>query len=447
MILQNYPPHVNLRNRFSQLCGQHVGILESQLLFSAKAPNFPSPVLCTNSMPAYHKILIREDVEVSYHLSGYGIYKEEALIRLLGEGIERYALQIAPTLYKKKLKFLSYNDIKKEGHVMPWEYIRIFSDEDYEKLANKTILKNITENDTIGWAKCASLFEAGKEIFIPAQLLFTGYQINKEVGETFFTPGFSKGSSAHTDFKKALTSGIIEAIEADSLMIRWFTKTKAKKVLIDDTTLLNILSSLLGKFDYEIIPYYFTLPELPIHAFGVVLMNRKNERPFCVVGCQAGLDPVQTLYRAIMEAMAILYLANYGPLVMPKDYLETTKQKDYTNLDSNVAYFADAIDIDEKKELFNSLMDGEIALSGLKDLSSKDDNVELGYVLNQVHKLSEYGVFIDITPPESADKGWKVLRTFFPELVQMSLPGFPYSNHPRIKEYGGIKNVYPHPVP
>jgi thiazole/oxazole-forming peptide maturase SagD family component len=445
-MLKNYPSHTNLKNRFGEICGQHAGILESQILFSAKTNYSPSPALCTNSMPAYHKLLIGENVDMSYHLSGYGYYREEAMIRLLGEGIERYALLIAPTLYKNKFVFASYKDIQKQGTVIPWEYIKIFSDEDYEKLEKRTMIRNITQDDTIGWLKCSSIYDPEKEIFVPAQLLFTGYQTNTSVGEQYFAPGFSKGSASHTDFKKALKSAILEYVEADALMINWYTGRKCKKIILDDPTLLNMLSDLLGKQSYELMPFEYSLDELPGHTFGLALVNKKEEHPYIVMGCQTTLEPLSGMYRAVMEALAILYLANYGALVMPKDYLETTVQKSFANLDANVAYWAHAVDMGEKKAKLLGMLQGETALSGLKDYSG-DIDLELEYILKKMKSVSEYGVFLDITPPEVKSKGWKCIRTFFPELVQMSLPGFPYSNHPRIKKYGGIKNDTPHPLP
>lgn len=444
--LSDYPSHTNLRNRFRQVCGQHVGILESQLLLSARPANFPISKVCTNLMPAYHKLLIHEKAEMSYHLSGYGMYHEEALIRLLGEGIERYALLAASTLYQKNIIYASYNQVKNEGTVVPWEYMKIYSDLDYAKFqARKTNIQNITPHDVLGWLRCPSIFEAGKEILIPAQMLFTGYRTNAEVKEKRFIPGFSKGSAAHTSIKKALKSAILESIEADAEMIQWYTSQKARRVIIDETTPLEIVSELLGQSDYEILPCEFSLSGMPAHTFGVALLNKRDRRPFCAVGCQASLEPAKGLYRAVLEAMGCLYLANYGPLIMPEDYLVSAGDKGYTNLDSNVALWALPREIEQKKSLIYGLAEGEVALSSLKDLSADDDE-ELKYLLNGMRSVSQYGVFLDVTPVEVAGMGWTVIRTFFPELVQMSLPDFPYRSHQRILQYGGVTNDFPHPL-
>lgn len=443
-MLKFYPSHNNFKNRFCELSGQHFGIMESQILTTCKSRNSPNINVCTCKMPNYHKILINEYAEMEHHLSGYGVYNEEAMIRLLGEGIERYALLTAANIYKNKVVYASYNDIEKEGYVVPWEYIKIYSDTDYQKMSGKVNIKNVTRQSTIGWLKCSSLIEKGKEIFIPAQLLFTGMYINDAADEVFFLPGFSKGSAAHTDLKKAIKSAIIEAIEADAFMIRWYTKIKSKRVILDDPVLNDIIAEFSVNLDAEIIAYQYTLDDLPVHTFGLSILNKKDERPIVILGCQAGLDPIKALYRALMEAYAIHYLASNGPLIVPQHYLAS--KMDYLNLDTNVAFWANANNADFKRNYLKDMIQDEISLSSLKNLSTNDDG-DLDYLIKKIKEVSEYGVYLDLTPPEVADKGWKVIRTFFPELVQMSLPSFPYSNHPRINKYGGVRNEYPHPVP
>ena len=68
-------------------------------------------------------------------------------------------------------------------------------------------------------------------------------------------------------------------------------------------------------------------------------------------------------------------------------------------------------------------------------------------LLRQLSVVSRYGVYLDVTPPETCHRGWKVMRTLIPELVTMCVPGVPYSQHPRFANYGGIRNEYPHPLP
>ena len=157
-MLRFYPSSVHVVNQFRRLCGQHVGITESQIVQVAQAKHAPRVQTMTARMPNYHKILLGGHTEIQYHLAGYGVYREEALVRLLGEAIERYALFAAAATVKKRLFKASYNDLKSESDVMPWELINIFTQKDYEKMRGKLIFRRITPDDQISWMWCPSLF-------------------------------------------------------------------------------------------------------------------------------------------------------------------------------------------------------------------------------------------------------------------------------------------------
>lgn len=446
-MIRYYPSHIHLKNRIRELCGQHLGIMESRLLMTAHSNNAPEIAMCTNRLPDYHKILINENAKINYHLSGYGIYMEEAIIRSLGEGIERYSLITASKLFASQVIYGSYNEIKNKCTVIPWEYIKIYSDEDYTKLQQKIPLHNLTKDDRIGWLKCPSLFDSQKEIYVPTQFLFLGTSTEQDAKEKMFIPAFSKGTAAHTDIKKAIKSAIMEYIEADALMIRWYTDEKPKRVKIDDPALGAVISEFIGKLDMDLICYQFTLSDMPAHSFGVALVNQKDSRPIAILGCQTNMNPAKAIYRATFEALAIHYLASNGPLLLPEYYLNTVAERNFTNLDTNVAFWANAENVDFKRNFFRDMYQGQIPLSVLKDTSGSNDDEDISILLNKLNSVSEYGVYLDITPPDVMDKGWRVIRIFIPELVQMSLPGHPYSNHPRIRRFGGITNDLPHPVP
>jgi thiazole/oxazole-forming peptide maturase SagD family component len=394
-------------------------------------------------MPNYHKILLGGKSEVQYHLAGYGVYREEALIRLLGEAIERYALFTAAAAVRKRLFKASYNDLKSESNVMPWELVNIFNEKDYEKMRGKLIFRSITPDDQISWIWCPSLFNSGKDICVPAQCLFTGAQFEDEIP---FITSFSKGCASRTTPKLALRTALLEAIEADAIMIRWYTLKKSRRVILDDPILRDMIAEIFSDLDVEIIPYEYTLPGMPGHAFGVAVLSKGIERPTVLLGTGAGLNPSPTLYRALIEAVAIFYMAYNGPALQPRDYLTGIDVHSHTNLDSNVAYWAGSEDGDTKRATMRNMVEGEVRLSTLKNYQSTIDE-ELDYILGELKNISSYAVHLDITPPELEHTDWSVARVFFPEMVQVSLPSFPYSAHPRLLQFGGIQNQLPHPSP
>lgn len=444
-MIKYYPSHKNVLNKYNSICGHQTGIMDSIIVMQANSVIAQNINTCTSMLPDYHKILLGDNAEVNYHLSGYGIYRDEAIIRLLGEGVERYALFTANLYFEEKLKYASYNQLKEKypNNVIPFEYVKIYSDEDCNKLNSIGILENITEDDILSWVLLPSLFDKEKEYYIPAQNFFLSHIIRKDKNEKVFIGGFSKGSASHKNIKLALKSAITEIIECDACMIKWYTDSKVKEVVIDDD--IQTINTILKDIDYKIRVFDYTVDKRLGYVFTVMLINKSEKIPYIVVGASSGLNPKKVIYRAFIEALAILTLNINGPLSMPADYLETKYQKTYLNLDSNVNYWASLDDKDKKLKFINSKVTEKIELKKYKNL---EENTDLEYLFNGLYNISKYAVYLDITPTEIADKDLHVMRVYVPELVQMSMPAFPYSKHPRIIKNGGISNnEFPHPLP
>ncbi len=446
-MIKYYPSHKNVLNKYNSICGHQTGIMDSIIVMQANSVIAQNINTCTSMLPDYHKILLGDNSEVNYHLSGYGIYRDEAIIRLLGEGVERYALFTANLYFEEKLKYASYNQLKEKypNNVIPFAYVKIYSDEDCNKLNSLGILENITEDDILSWVLLPSLFDREKEYYVPAQNFFLSHIIRREKKEKVFIGGFSKGSASHKNIKLALKSAITEIVECDACMIKWYTESKVKEVIIDDDVLNETINTILRDIDYKIRVFDYTIDKKLGYVFTVMLINKNEKSPYIVVGASSGLNPKKVIYRAFMEALAILTLNINGPLSMPADYLETKYQKTYLNLDSNVNYWASLDDKDKKLKFINSKVTEKIELKKYKNL---EENTDLEYLFNGLYNISKYAVYLDITPTEIADKDLHVMRVYVPELVQMSMPAFPYSKHPRIIKNGGISNnEFPHPLP
>ncbi len=448
MSIEFYPNHKHILSQFKHICGQHTGIMESQIVMQANSNLSRNITLCTAMMPNYHKVLYGDDAEVSYHLSGYGIYKEESLIRLLGEGIERYGLFTTHFYHQHREIYLSYNELceKYPDQVIDWNYIHLYESDDYEKMKDQTFLVDITKDDKISWVLCPSIFDETQSYYIPAQMMFVGYKANPNRSEKWFTPGFSKGTATHGTVEKAFKGAIGEIIESDALMIKWYSDPKAYEVVIDDFDLMQLLHQITANTGYDVVIYDYTVQKELGYVFAAALINQKEETPYIVMGCSSGFDALKAIYRAVMEALAILYLAINGPVVMPKDYLEVTHERSHVNLDSNVSYWASLEDAQMKKEYLASIIKGQKPVSTYIN-PHQNSNEELKAYIEGLKAISKYAVYTDMTPVEINDVGFKVMRVFIPELVQMSFPGMPYSKHPRVLAHGGINNDLPHPLP
>jgi len=434
------------------ICAQHTGITQSLIASPISYQKDLQIKSVVANMPPYHKVLLNPNLDIQYHLSGYGLFYEEALIRLAGEAVERYSLLIAQYTLGDRLRYATHREISTTGEVVPLDYLRLFGDRDYVKLKNTSdynVMRRLEPNDVVGWVKCSSLFDPGREIWAPAQMLFVGYRPNRERNEVAFSPGFSTGTAAHSNLQKALQNALLEAIEIDALMVHWYTGRTAPAIVINDLTLQTLLPDLFaGSSQYEVLALDLRLSsEMSAHAIGVVLINKAQGRPLIIFGGQGGLDPRQTLYRALMEAIAVAFLGIYGPLYLPKQYLQSTDDSTFTDLDRNVAFFADPNGAATKVAAVRKLANGTKLLSSMPNFQTPGTERDTMRLIQQLSKLSQYAVFIDITPPETSRMGWHVMRVFIPELVTMCLPGVPYSEHPRMKEFGGVRNALPHPLP
>ena len=229
--------------------------------------------------------------------------------------------------------------------------------------------------------------------------------------------------------------------------MKWYKESKVKEVIIDDDILNETLNTILKDINYTVRVFDYTVNNNLGYVFTVMLTNKEEKSPYIVVGASSGLNPKKVIYRAFMEALAILTLNINGPLSMPADYLETVHEKSYLNLDSNVNYWANLDNKDKKLKFINSKVQEKVQLKKYKNLEINTEN-DLEYLLKGLYDISKYAVYLDITTSEIHDKDFHVIRVYIPEFVQMSMPAFPYSAHPRIIKNGGISNnEFPHPLP
>lgn len=433
------------------ICSEHGGITQSLLVSPVKYSEDLAIKSVVAQMPAYHKVLLSPHLDVQYHLSGYGVFWEEALIRLAGEAIERYSLMVAQHTLADQIRYATYREVQRDGKVVPLDYLRPFSDDDYERLGRGQYhgLRRLEPDDVVGWVRCPSLYDPATDVWVPAQMLFVGYKLSRKHGEVAFCPGFSTGTAAHTSPVRALQSALLEQIEIDALMLQWYTDLQAPEVIVDDLGLRRLVPGLLGPdsgFEVRALDLR-VLDGVDAHVFGSVLVNRRDERPLIVLGAQGHLDPARAFYRALMEAVAIGFLGIYGPLYLPAEYLMPPGGSGFTDLDRNVAFFADPSDAGLKRGVIDGLVEGTRVLSAMKSHDTGDAERDTVRLIRQLRPFSEHAVFLDVTPPETRPLGWHVMRVFLPELVTMCVPGVPYTRHPRMVQYGGVCNECPHPLP
>ncbi len=453
--MQFYPSFNNVLNKFNKIAGNQTGIIKATatpLINQDKSINLKS---ITGNMPKYHKsVLERLSSDVQYHIIGYGKFYEESLIKYCGESIERYSSIVAPKLVDDEVVYATYKEMLKVGKVMPLKYIDVFTKEQLGKIS--TYLKDfssekITEDDVVGWIKCPSLLNKDEEIWVPASMMFVGYEVNLEKNEKQYIQGFSTGTASHIDFKKALINAIVEYLQIDSFIISWHTNRKCRKINIDDEVIKEELEKMgLGEDSiYEIIPLEMTLPDNNVPTFGTFIRRKDEKLPYILFGLQGDFDIRNGVYRSIMEGISISH-SGYFNTIYNRQTVEMIAKNDdieFLDLDSNVLYYSIPNKIKEKNDLIESFIGEEVNLSDIETIDNLDVDSQIKNLIKQVKQISEYAIYKDITPVEAREKGWYTVRVLIPEILEMCIPEFPFKDHPRMKKYGGVVNEYPHPMP
>ncbi|GIG56445.1 streptolysin associated protein SagD [Longispora fulva] len=444
-MITHYPSMTNVLRRYAHLGGNQGGIMPGFLVSVADVPGEPQMRAMTATMPQYHRLIMDDPLmEVQYHLSGYGLYNEEALVKLMGESVERYAAMAAITMFD--FRYASYKEMATEGPTMPLEYLGILDASQQAVLASKLHRytdRPPTEDDLIAWVKCPSLTRPGEDVWVPAQLFFLGFT-SSPAGDLLFTPSFSTGTAAHVSLENALRNALIEAVQIDAFILNWYTPTPAPAVVVDDDATHRLLGKLkLGPTsDYEVRPIYLTRPELPLPTIGVYMDRRSDTLPLLTFGVQGDGDPRYAMIRGTMESAAILGLSMYSAVFDPVKVHASANTSPYLDLDTNVLYYATPTDAALKRRIVAERFAGSVKLSEIPGLDNPLDDL-----IAMVAGVSEWATYLDITPPELDGTPWKVVRVLIPELLSMCLPGMPPKAHPRMRSYGGVAHDHPHPLP
>lgn len=452
MQLKYYPSLTHLVNTYRKIGGNQSGIIPGTFISTPEFPGEPFIRTVTAQMPAYHKMFLNPLMDVQYHLAGYGLHPEEALIKLIGESIERYAALIAMRMLGDRIRYSTYSELSRsEVRCMPLEYLALFEAEQQRQLHE--MMEDYspelpTSDDIISWVRCPSLIYPGEEIWIPAQLFFLGFKTNPREADKLFVPAFSTGTAAHLSIDMAIKNALIESIQIDAVMLHWYTGAPTPRVIIDDEYLDSYFTRLgLGHDSpYEVWPIYVSRPELPLPNFVVYLIRKDERAPYISVGVQAEADPRYAIVRGTQESIGVLTMGVYGAIHASAEFFSVSETSPFVDLDTNVFFYANPAQAALKKGIIDSRIKGEIDLVDILPWADSDRST-VNALIAAISELSEWAVYLDITPVELYDSDWRVIRTFIPELCSLCLPGMPPRKHPRLQKYGGVVHDRPHPLP
>lgn len=429
-----------MQSMVSPLCG-----IAREIAFFSGSVGDPRVVTSGVDLTGVHHLLNRPDPgKGGYHIGGMGIFRNEALIKALGETAERYSQLIATFAVQGRYasRFCSYAELKDEDKVAK-EYLSLYSKEQLNR--DKFFFDPFNENRPISWIQLPEL-GSKKKVWVPEQFLFVGYNVRKPDGEPWLVSAVTTGTAVHVNHPLAIRSSLLEMIQIDSAMGHWFGSSQALEIEFDDRVraVQNLIARYSPKSPIQCKFYLLPNPDLPGFTVACPLFH-STKFPRVVIGLGSDTDLSSAMYKSFLEAVGVLDLARINLIREKYSTQAEVENTDMYNLDSNISYYARGLGFERIQQKF--LASKKIRASELPKDLGLDTNEEVKFIINSFMKTNKTLYFIDLTSVELKELGLVSSRLWSPELISLCLPSAVPSNHPRFKKYGGLSHEDPHPYP
>jgi ribosomal protein S12 methylthiotransferase accessory factor len=385
--------------------------------------------------------LLNDTRQFEPRAGGAGICLSDAVNRAVGELLERFA----SLAYEGTAKIVSsYSGLECGGvRTVPFEALTLFTRE--QLLIPGFPYTEFTENTPVGWFEGTDL-TSDSPIYVPGQLLSLGYAPSpEEVSTCFYST--SSGCALGTSAEGALLAGLLECIERDAVMMRWYARLAPAMLDLDPKYFLGAMQ--LPSQRLEIRFHDMTVDgEVPV--VGATCIERTGRPCFFILGCAAALDTLAAARKALVEAgQGRPYVKFLGSRDDPPSAAD-----DFTDFDSNVRFFGEPSN-GRYAEWFSENTCPSTRHLPVPRESSPAELCRL--LLDRCSKMGLTPIAFDMTTPELLDSGLFVCRVFVPELVPLCVPFAPFLGHVRLARYiaeserdglaASVPAWIPHPFP
>lgn len=364
----------------------------------------------------------RYNVENIYG-QGFDKIREVSKIKSVGEMLERLCLSNP----QKNLKISKYNEC---GNFIPPSLFFCYSKEQVGDIKGKRDELNKGEYH---WMRAKRLPD-GKNIYIPAQMIFLSRDFNEEYAlrKEQISTGAALGKRGEI---RAFKTGFLESIERDAIMGFYLRKISGKKMFDFSDRIIDLIDYL-SRYQLETHVFDVTT-DLKIPSILALTLDYTGLGEAVNVGSSSDLNYEKAIEKAITESIQCRRIGRVS-----KDFLraESIDESEINSLETRLIYWRDL----DRIENVRHLIDEEPQIS-YKRISKKKISLE-----NAIRNVSSKGFNIlvtDITLPEINNQGFETLKVVIPELHPLYLDEGAkslYSLH-----YGEIKDdptLKPHPI-
>ena len=343
---------------------------------------------------------------------GLSFNQKRALIRALGEAIERFSLG---NNNEKKFIHKTFHDLVKlhKSALDPKTFILFPHKNNY--------IRNL-ELSKLHWVE-GKFLSSHKKVLVPAQIVYTPYAYQSS--EPVLSFPISTGAAAGTNISEALYRGICEVVERDSFMIAYLNKIPSPHINLssmNEQPIPNIVETF-RRYNLELIVLDLTT-NLQIPAFAAIILDRTGIGPAVSVGLKAGFNTSDTILGAIEEAQMVRFYTR------DKVSYKTSfkKNNEITTIEERAHFWSPISMIKQLDFWLNRKTYKNNCAQTLK--SSKD------YLRKTVTLLDKRGIdiiYVDITDKLVKKYGFTVVKVIIPQLQPLYLDErYPYIKKDRI---------------
>lgn len=401
-----------------------INILEKAAKFAIYNRNFISTI---STSPLYndepklfsysgaYKTRFRENQKYDY-ASGVSFNKNRALMRVLGEGLERYCLDN----FRPSVIFSSTVDKLRHFHLNPKE-VSPFTEDQLRHSSFKKFRLN--DRSSFNWTKGFSLTH-NRQVLIPTQLISFAYDYLPH--EPTIIPPISTGVAAGSSLQDVLLRAIYEAIERDSYMISYLNKLQSPKIRMDSINNKEIkkILSVFGRYRLELTVLDLTT-DIKIPSFAALTIDATRLGPAVSIGLKAGFHYIESIIGAIEESLMTRAWIRDKFIYEQPHY---RRKKDIIDIEDR-AYFWFPV------EMINHL-DFWLKSENSKSISKQELKLESQDLERVISLLSEREMeilYVDITDPKIRKYGFRVVRVIIPQLQPVYLDErYPYLGKKRL---------------
>lgn len=434
-----------LAKTLSPLCG-----LSQAVGFATRGRGEPRFVVAGGELTGVHVLAGHPQPKAGfYHIGGGGIFVDEALIRTLGESLERYAQFVSMVSGQHPIQVETYQSLISSGkRILPVEnQFKFFSDAQFSR--NGFPFEKFSPSKPIGWTQARTL-PSLEPVWVPAQLVLTGYQPNTAQGEPWLLPAVTTGSAAHVTLDFAMRNALLELVQVDAAMGHWYSAQVARRIAFDSRT--EVLERIIERHFPNSGPkpsfYFLPSADLPGINIACVLRDEEGRFPARVIGLGSDIKLTHAMYKALLEAVGVLQLVKVSTInaLYSGELANLQRNVDrFLDLDSNVIYYANPERVSSVDRKFSDTR--PILASQLPpDIEgSASDHCRL--LIKAFIATGKDLIYLDLTTTDIRMLGFRVVRLWSPHTLSLCLPSYPPALHSRFLAYGGVANDAPHPYP